>query len=95
MQWAEEVFEKLDPYAKEDIKKFQEKLEKIDRDMDRHNKIVLATHVDFYAIKDEYTHLNDKKHAYDQAYSCLNEQVKLRKQGKSWKLKKMLNFHMG
>ncbi len=47
--------------------------------MDRHNKIVLATHVDFYAIKDEYTHLNDKRQAYEQAYSCLNEQVKLRK----------------
>jgi hypothetical protein len=35
LKWAEQVFEKMDPHAKEDIKKFQEKLEKIDRDLDR------------------------------------------------------------
>jgi hypothetical protein len=35
LKWAEQAFEKMDPHAKEDIKKFQEKLEKIDRDLDR------------------------------------------------------------
>lgn len=65
LKWAEQVFEKMDPHAKEDIQKFQEKLEKIDRELDKHNKMVLATHVDFYAIKDEYTTLNDKKSAYE------------------------------
>lgn len=33
--------------------------------MDKHNKLVLATHVDFYAIRDEYVTLNDKKNAYE------------------------------
>lgn len=65
LKWAEQVFEKMDPHAKEDIQKFQEKLEKIDRDLDRHNKLVLATHVDFYAIKEEYQQLFDKKNAYE------------------------------
>lgn len=78
----------MDPHAKEDIQKFQEKLERIDKDLDKHNKLVLATHVDFYAIKDEYTTLNDKKKAYEEAYNCLSEQLRLRKQGKSWKIKK-------
>lgn len=41
--------------------------------------MVLATHVDFYAIKDEFTTLNDKKSAYEQAFNCLSEQLKLRK----------------
>jgi hypothetical protein len=45
--------------------------------------------VDFYAIKEEYTTLTDKKNAYEQAYNCLTEQLKLRKQGKQWKLKKL------
>ena len=89
LKWAEAVFEKMDPHAKEDIQKFQDKLEKIDRDLDKHNKLVLATHVDFYAIKDEYTSLNDKKNAYEQAYNCLSEELRHRKQGKSWKLKKL------
>lgn len=89
MKWAGTVFEKMDPHAKEDIQKFQEKLEKIDKELDKHNKLVLATHVDFYAIKEEYQQLNDKKNAYEQAYNCLSEQVRLRKQGKQWKLKKL------
>jgi len=55
LKWAESVFERMDPIAKEDIQKFQEKLERIDKDLDKHNKLVLATHVDFYAIRDEYT----------------------------------------
>jgi predicted nucleic acid-binding Zn-ribbon protein len=55
LKWAESVFEKMDPHAKEDIQKFQEKLEKIDKELDKQNKLVLATHVDFYAIKDEFT----------------------------------------
>jgi predicted nucleic acid-binding Zn-ribbon protein len=55
LKWAETVFEKMDPHAKEDIQKFQEKLEKIDKELDKQNKLVLATHVDFYAIKDEFT----------------------------------------
>lgn len=73
LKWAETVFEKLDPHAREDIQKFQEKLEKIDKDLDKINKNVLASHVDFYAIKDEYTTLVDKKSAYEQAYNCLSE----------------------
>ena len=55
LKWAESVFERMDPIAKEDIQKFQEKLERIDKDLDKQNKLVLATHVDFYAIRDEYT----------------------------------------
>lgn len=35
LKWAEDVLEKMDPHAKEDIHKFQEKLEKIDREMDK------------------------------------------------------------
>lgn len=54
LKWAEKVFEKMDPHAKEDIQKFQEKVEKIDRDIDRQNKLMLTANVDFYAIKEEY-----------------------------------------
>jgi GTPase involved in cell partitioning and DNA repair len=88
LKWAGSVFEKMDPHAKEDIQKFQEKLERIGEDIDRQNKLVLATHVDFYAIKEEYSQLNDKKKAYQEAVNCLSEQLRLQKQGKSWKLKK-------
>jgi DNA-binding transcriptional regulator GbsR (MarR family) len=81
----------MDPHAKEDIQKFQEKLERIDKDLDRQNKLALATHVDFYAIKEEYSQLNDKKKAYEEAYNCLSEQLRLQRQGKSWKIKKLFS----
>lgn len=63
----------MDPHAKEDIQKFQEKLEKIDKDLDKINKMVLASHVDYYAIKEEFQQLLDKRSAYEQAYECLKE----------------------
>jgi GTPase involved in cell partitioning and DNA repair len=69
----------MDPHAKEDIQKFQEKLERIDKDLDKQNKLVLATHVDFYAIRDEYSQLNDKRKAYQEAFTCLSESLKQRK----------------
>ena len=34
-KWAEDAFGKMEPHAKEDIKKFQEKLEKIDKELDK------------------------------------------------------------
>lgn len=82
----------MDPHAKEDIQKFQEKLEKIDKELDKQNKLVLATNVDFYAIKDEFTQLNDKRKAYQEAFTCMNDQMKSKKQQggekQSWKIKK-------
>lgn len=79
----------MGPHAKEDIMKFQEKLERIDRDLDRHNKLMLATHVDFYAIKEEYVALTDKRNAYEQALKGLQEDIRARKQGKQWKLRSL------
>lgn len=35
LKWAESVFEKMDPHAKDDILKFKDKLEKIDRELDK------------------------------------------------------------
>ena len=55
----------MDPAAKEDIQKFKEKLEKIDKEMDKHSKNVLAASLDFYSIRDEHTTLSDKKHAIE------------------------------
>lgn len=81
----------MDPPAKEDVLKFQEKLERIDRELDRINKQVLAAHLEFSAIREEFHALEDKKSAYEQAYTCLSEQLKLQKQGKQWKIKKMFS----
>jgi len=54
LEWAEKAFEKMDPHAKDDIKKFQEKLEKIDKDLDKHNKLMLASNIDYYSIREEF-----------------------------------------
>ena len=53
----------MDPHARDDIQKFQEKVERIEREIEKQNKLVLATNVDFYAIRDEFSQLNDKRKA--------------------------------
>lgn len=55
LKWAGGVFEKMDPHAKEDIVKFQEKLERIEREIEKQNRMGLAANVEYYAIKEEYS----------------------------------------
>jgi len=40
---------------------------------------MLAAHVDFYAIKEEYVSLTDKRNAYEQALNGLQDQIKVMK----------------
>lgn len=55
LKWAGSVFEKMDPHARDDIVKFQEKLEKIEKEIEKQNRMGLAANVEFYAIKEEYS----------------------------------------
>ena len=50
----------------------------------------MGANLDYYAVRDEYVMLSDKVKALEQTYNCMNEQLKQRVQGKSWKLKSML-----
>ena len=50
----------------------------------------MGANLDYYAVRDEYTVLTDKLKALEQTYNCMSDQMKLRKQGKTWKLKSML-----
>jgi len=45
---------KLDPHAREDIAKFQAKLNKLDKDLDRHSKILQIYNLDYFASREEY-----------------------------------------
>ncbi len=40
--------------------------------------MVLASSVEFYAIKEEYSQLNDKRKAYEEAFNALNEQLRFK-----------------
>ena len=51
--------------AREDILKFQEKLAKIDKDIDRNNNYLLGAKLDYYDAREEYTTLSDKKKALE------------------------------
>ena len=58
-------FEKLDPHTREDIIKFQEKLAKIDKNLDLQSKVLMGANLDYYAVRDEYTVLSDKLKALE------------------------------
>ena len=79
--------ESLDPHTREDITKFQEKLTRIDKNLDLQSKVLMGANLDYYAIRDEFVALSDKAKALEQTYNCLNEQFKNRVNGedKSWK----------
>jgi len=51
----------------------------------------MGANLDYYAVRDEFMMLNDKVKALESTYNCMSEQLKLRKQGKSWKIKSMLS----
>jgi hypothetical protein len=45
---------KLNPHAREDIAKFQAKLSKLDRDLDRHSKMLQIYNIDYFASREEF-----------------------------------------
>jgi hypothetical protein len=68
--------QRLDPHAREDVIKFQQKLEKLDRDLDRQAKLLQVYNLDYYAAREEYRTITDKTKAIRSTYNCLNEQLK-------------------
>ena len=65
----------MDPHTKQDIMKFQEKIEKIDKDLDKQNKLMLSTSIEYVDLKEEFTMLQDKKTALEDTYSCLQTDI--------------------
>lgn len=63
----------MDPHTKEDILKFQEKLAKIDKQIDLFSKVHMGATLGYYAVRDEYTVLLDKVKALEQTFNCLND----------------------
>ena len=78
LQQAREQFDKLDPHTREDILKFQEKLAKIDKQIDLFSKVHMGATLNYYSVRDEFVAALDKKKALEQTYNCLNEQFKHR-----------------
>lgn len=66
----------MDPHTREDITKFQEKLQKIDKELERHSKLMVGINLDYISIREEYHTMVDKAKAYEETYSDLSEQLK-------------------
>ena len=73
MNQAKLEFEKLDPHTRDDIMKFQQKLAKIDKNLDLQSKVLMGANLDYYAVRDEYAMLNDKVKALEQTHNCMSE----------------------
>ena len=72
MQSARDQFEKLDPHTKDDIAKFQQKLNKLDKHLDLFSKVHMGATLNYYSVRDEYTVLLDKVKALEQTYNYMN-----------------------
>ena len=62
---ARDQFEKLDPHTRDDIMKFQEKLNKLDKQIDLFSKVHMGATLNYYAVRDEYAVLIDKVKALE------------------------------
>ncbi len=58
----------MDPHTREDITKFQAKLHKIDKELERHSKIMVGINLDYISIQEEYNTVVDKAKAYEETY---------------------------
>ena len=68
MQKTQDELDKIDPAAREDILKFQEKLSKIDQDINRNNSYLLGAKLEYLDAREEYTTLHDKHKALKDTY---------------------------
>ena len=51
---------------------------------------MVGLNLDYISIREEYYTISDKTKAYTETYNKLNEQLKHRTQGKSWKIKNLI-----
>lgn len=63
----------MDPHTKDDIIKFQEKLSKIDKELERHSKNLVGINLDYISIREEFHAIIDKTKAYEQTYKGLSD----------------------
>lgn len=60
--WAQEVLEKTEPHVKQDIIKFKDKIEEIEKDIKSQEKIMLASQMEYEELKEQvHQHRDSKK----------------------------------
>lgn len=61
VNWAHEIFEKTEPHAKQDIMKFQDKIESIEREIKGQEKIMFAWKMEYDDVKEQFQQHRDSK----------------------------------
>lgn len=62
LNWAQEILEKTEPHAKQDIMKFKDKIESIEKEILSQEKILLATKMEYNDVKEQFhLHKDSKK----------------------------------
>ena len=60
-EWAKEVLEKTEPHVKQDIIRFQKKIEEAEKDIKSQEKIMLACKMEYEDIKEQFHQHRDSK----------------------------------
>lgn len=61
LNWAQEILEKTEPHAKQDILKFKGKIESIEKEIRSQEKIVMACKMEYDDIKEQFHQYKDSK----------------------------------
>lgn len=61
LNWAQEILEKTEPHAKQDILRFKGKIESIEKEIRSQEKIVMACKMEYDDIKEQFHQYKDSK----------------------------------
>eukprot|EP00344_Euplotes_crassus_P004277 CAMPEP_0196999280 /NCGR_PEP_ID=MMETSP1380-20130617/4501_1 /TAXON_ID=5936 /ORGANISM="Euplotes crassus, Strain CT5" /LENGTH=372 /DNA_ID=CAMNT_0042416159 /DNA_START=956 /DNA_END=2071 /DNA_ORIENTATION=+ len=80
-EWAKEVLQKTEPHVKQDIIRFQNKIEEAEKDIKSQEKIMLACKMEYEDIKEQFHQHRDSKKALESV--ALKMRCNLEKKKKS------------
>ena len=59
--WAHEILEKTEPHVKQDILKFKDKIEDLEKDIQIQEKLMLACKLEYEDVKEQFHQHKDSK----------------------------------
>lgn len=61
LNWAQEILEKTEPHAKQDILKFKQKIEAIEKEIKGQERILMASKMEYDDVKEQFHQHRDSK----------------------------------
>jgi len=79
LEWAREIFKKMEPHTKQDVQKFTEKIEKLDKELEVQTRALNSARTEYRKTKEEREQFEEKKIALTITLHSLQKDLALKK----------------